>query len=42
LFGHHWRLLVRTITRINVVLVIVVVAAAAYLWWRQRNGAESC
>ena len=37
LFGHHWRLLVRTMTRINVLLVILVVAAVVYVWWRQRG-----
>lgn len=35
LFGQQWRLLVRTLTRLNI--VIVVVAAVLFLWWRQRN-----
>jgi membrane protein DedA with SNARE-associated domain len=37
LFGHHWRLLVRTLTRFNVAIVIVTVAVVLYLWWRQRR-----
>ena len=37
LFGRHWRLLVRTLTRINVLVVIVVVAVVLYMWWRQRK-----
>jgi membrane protein DedA with SNARE-associated domain len=41
LFGHHWRLLVRTLTRFNVAVVVVVVAVALYLWWRQRRGPDS-
>jgi membrane protein DedA with SNARE-associated domain len=38
LFGHHWRLLVRTLTRFNVAIVVVVAAVVLYLWWRQWRG----
>jgi membrane-associated protein len=41
LFGHHWRLLVRTLTRLNVAAVVIVVALILYLWWRQRPGPVS-
>ncbi len=38
LFGHHWRLLVRTLTRFNVAIVIVTAAVVLYLWRRHRHG----
>ncbi len=41
LFGQHWRLLVRTLTRFNVAIVVVVLAVLLYLWWRQRRGAAA-
>jgi len=40
LFGHHWRLLVRTLTRFNLAIVIVALAVVVYLWWSQRRGSR--
>lgn len=37
LFGRHWRLLVRTLTRFNVAIVILAAAVVLYLWCRQRS-----
>lgn len=41
LFGQHWRTLVRTMERFNIVVVIVAVAIIGYLWWRQRRQPRS-
>ncbi len=40
LFGRHWRLLVRTLTRFNLAIVIVALAVVVYLWWSQRRGSR--
>jgi len=37
LFGHHWRLLVRALTRFNFAVVVAAAAVVLYLWWRQRR-----
>jgi len=37
LFGQHWRILLRTLHRINLAAVIVAAAVVLYLWWRYRR-----
>jgi len=40
LFGHHWRLLARTVTRINVLIVVVVAVVVLCVWWKQRGSSS--
>jgi membrane-associated protein len=37
LFGQHWRILLRTLHRINLAAVIVAAAVVLYLWWKYRR-----
>jgi membrane protein DedA with SNARE-associated domain len=37
LFGRHWRVLVRVLSRVNFAILIVAVVLALYAFWRRRG-----
>jgi membrane-associated protein len=36
-FGHHWRLLVNTLRRVDIAILVVAVSVGVYLWRRARR-----